>query len=79
MARFTHGKVVNFAQKYAARVHFNYTALEDQTLPRLPDGQFQKVNIRYGIIELDDMLRDLETWETLLVSSFMQRPFEILE
>jgi hypothetical protein len=37
------------------------------------------VNIRYGIIELADLLRDLETWETLLTSTFMQRPFDILE
>jgi hypothetical protein len=34
------------------------------------------VNIRYGIIELADLLRDLET---LLTSTFMQRPFDILE
>jgi len=59
-------------------VHFNHTALEDQSLEKLADGSYRKVNIRYGIIELDDMLRDLETWETLLVSSFMQRPYEIL-
>lgn len=52
---------------------------EDQTLPRQADGKPQLVNIRYGIIELDDMLRDLEHWETLLVSSFMQRPSEVIE
>ena len=31
---------------------------------------------RYGIIKLDDLKRDLRYWETLLVSSMMQRPFE---
>lgn len=78
MARMTHGRVVNLAQKYAARVHFNMTQIEDQSLPKIDDKP-QKVNIRYGIIELDDLARDLEHWETLLVSSFMHRPFEVLE
>ena len=36
------------------------------------------LKIRYGVIDIDDMLRDLEHWETLLTSSFMQRPHEIL-
>jgi hypothetical protein len=54
-------------------------SLEDKSLPLLQNGETQKVNFRYGIIELDDVMRDLEHWETLLVSSFMQRPFEILE
>ena len=36
------------------------------------------MKIRYGVIDLDDMLRDLEHWETLLTSSFMQRPHETL-
>jgi len=37
------------------------------------------VNLRYGVIAMDDLLRDLEHWETLLISSFMHRPFEVLE
>jgi hypothetical protein len=71
MARMTHGKVVFYAQNYAARIHFNYMTLDDKSLPLLPNGDTQKVNFRYGIIELDDVMRDLEHWETLLVSSFM--------
>ena len=35
-------------------------------------------NIRYGVIDLDDMLRDLQHWETMLSSTHMQRPFETL-
>ena len=37
------------------------------------------MNLRYGVIAMDDLLRDLEHWETLLISSFMHRPFEVLE
>jgi len=29
-------------------------------------------------VQYDDMIRDLRYWETLLSSSFMQRPHEIL-
>ncbi len=36
------------------------------------------INVRYGIVEFDDMVRDLKYWETLLASSFMQRPHEVL-
>ena len=36
------------------------------------------INLRYGIVEFEDMVRDLNYWETLLASSFMQRPHEIL-
>jgi len=31
-------------------------------------------SIRYGIIGIQDLMRDLKYWETLLVSSMMQRP-----
>ncbi len=34
--------------------------------------------MRYGVIAIDDLLRDLQHWETLLASSFMQRPHEVL-
>lgn len=53
--------------------------ISDEVVEKLTHGKSQTLNIRYGIVEIDDVLRDLETWETLLVSSFMQRPYEILE
>ena len=63
-----------------ARMHFNTTTLQNVDLGQdLSDGESGSIRIRYGIIELDDMLRDLKHWETLLTSSFMQRPFEVLE
>jgi hypothetical protein len=30
--------------------------------------------LRYGVIHTEDLVRDLLYWETLLVSSMMQRP-----
>lgn len=77
MAQWTKGWVVDKAQQHAAKVHFNHMSLMDETL-LTKKGEPTKVNIRYGVIEVDDMIRDLEHWETLLVSSFMMRPHEIL-
>ena len=37
-----------------------------------------EVKLRYGIINLPDLIRDLEHWETLMVSSMMQRPIHTL-
>jgi len=34
--------------------------------------------MRYGVIGINDLARDLEHWETLLVSSMMQRPVKML-
>jgi hypothetical protein len=44
----------------------------------LTKGEKNLINLRYGIVEFDDMVRDLKYWETLLASSFMQRPHEVL-
>lgn len=52
--------------------------IEDSQLEEVSKGSKKEVNLRYGIVEYDDMLRDLEHWETLLTSSFMQRPHTIL-
>jgi hypothetical protein len=79
MARMTHGKVVYLAQERAARIHFNHMSLKD--MAELTDEAHDPdklVNFRYGVIELEDMLRDLQHWETLMVSTFMQRPFETI-
>ena len=78
--RSTKGKLVHKIQDMAARVHFNHTKLTaSEHIKELSNGEASQVQIRYGIISLDDMLRDLQHWETLLTSSFMQRPFEVLE
>ena len=83
MAQFTQCRVVNYFQEHGAKAHFNYMTIKDQDLINKLVGkdfeQRDRIQIRYGVIALDDMLRDLQHWETLLVSSFMQRPFEIIE
>lgn len=63
MARFTRMRVVNYAQSKAAQVHFNACSVDHPE-----EG---KLNIRYGVINYDDLTRDLQHWETLLGSSFM--------
>ena len=34
--------------------------------------------MRYGVIGINDLARDLDHWETLLVSSMMHRPVKML-
>ena len=35
-------------------------------------------DVRYGVVQYDDMVRDLKYWETMLVSTMMQRPIKLL-
>lgn len=59
-------------QDMGARLHFNHIELsENEQIKEISNGEADKVKIRYGVISLDDMLRDLQHWETLLTSSFM--------
>ena len=62
MARLTKGRVVCYYQDKGARVHFNDKKIDD-------------INLKYGVIQYDDVVRDLRYWETLLSSSLMQRPY----
>jgi|LauGreDrversion4_2_1035121.scaffolds.fasta_scaffold72922_1 hypothetical protein len=36
------------------------------------------VDVRYGVIQYDDIVRDLKHWETMLVSTLMQRPIKTI-
>ena len=78
LARMTKGKIVTYFQKKGARVHFNHASLECPTFNKITKGEKNMINLRYGIVEYEDMVRDLKYWETLLASSFMQRPHDIL-
>lgn len=51
--------------------------LDDPLLADMAEGD-KKATLRYGVVEYEDMLRDLNHWETLLTSSFMQRPHDVL-
>ena len=57
MARFTRRKVVHMAQARAARIHFNSKTMSDIYTDE--SGEAKDVRVRYGIIEVDDVLRDL--------------------
>ena len=60
-------------------MHFNeLTLTENEFAKEISEGEQTDLKIRYGVISKDDMVRDLEHWETLLTSSFMQRPHETL-
>lgn len=67
--RMTHGMPAAWFQTRGARVHFNETRGQGD----------KKVRFRYGIVEYADVVRDLQCWETLMTSSFMQRPHTILK
>jgi hypothetical protein len=43
-------------------------------MPSVENEGEELVKFRYGIVEYSDMIRDLKYWETLLTSTFMQRP-----
>ena len=47
-------KVINFFSKYGARTHFNTFKLENEH------------SFKYGIIKKQDLIQDLNAWETLL-------------
>lgn len=78
MARLSKGRVVTYFQTKGAKVHFNHKTIEDPMLSELTEGKQKEISLRYGIVEYGDLIRDLRHWETLLCSSFMQRPHEIL-
>jgi hypothetical protein len=35
-------------------------------------------DVRYGVIQYEDVVRDLNHWETMLVSTMMQRPIKTI-
>jgi hypothetical protein len=65
-ARFVSVKIVNFFQSKGAKIHFNSYYDTDKKL------------IRYGIVDYKDFLSDLNTWSNLTVSSYMQKPFDVV-
>jgi hypothetical protein len=49
----------------------NFNGLKNLENKFLIPNQENKLNFRYGIIQLEDLVRDLNYWETLCVSSMM--------
>ena len=83
-SRFTHGRAVKLAQKYGAKCHFNEISMPIAEFTQKLEDKYdfpedkKEINFRYGIIGVNDLVRDLKYWETLLVSSMMQRPIKKL-
>jgi hypothetical protein len=82
---FTRGKVLNLVQKNGAKIHFNNVKIPiDSYKYLLEDKEFEfeenqkNVPFRYGIVNTSDLIRDLDYWETMMVSSMMQMPMKTL-
>ena len=57
-------------------MHFNHIRIDNcehifKDASMMSDGEECSVKIRYGVINMDDMLRDLQYWESLMTSSFL--------
>eukprot|EP00347_Sterkiella_histriomuscorum_P021408 403334078 len=75
MNRATKNRVLNYFQNKGAKVHFNTIKIEDTEVID-QTGKLEYLNLRYGVIQYEDLVRDLSYWETMLVSSLMQRPIK---
>jgi translocator assembly and maintenance protein 41 len=66
IAKITGVRLVNYFQKKGAKIHFNsFTDLEGNIL-------------RYGVVDYNDFRNDLRLWKTLTVSTYMQKPYELV-
>jgi hypothetical protein len=50
----------------------------DEELSQQTGEAEEIIDVRYGVIQTDDLVRDLENWETMLVSTIMQRPIKTI-
>ncbi|CDW91227.1 UNKNOWN [Stylonychia lemnae] len=76
MNRATKNKVLYYFQNKGAKVHFNYMKIQDPDVQDQKESKENMIDMRYGVIQYDDLIRDLEFWETMLVSTMMQRPIK---
>ena len=66
-ARMHHGAVASELQRFGGNVHYNKFIDEEGNL------------IRYGVIQTSKLEKDLTLWESLIVSSYMQKPYTVLK
>ena len=79
MNRLTKNYGVTYFQNRGAKVHFNYgIKMIDEELSQQTGEAEEIIDVRYGVIQTDDLVRDLENWETMLVSTIMQRPIKTI-
>ena len=75
MNRATKCHITHKMHKWTAKVHFNEIEMQSDMIEQVSQGKNSSIKVRYGVISYDDLLRDLKHWETLMVSSFMMRPY----
>lgn len=69
MSRATRNKIAIAFNHRGAKVHFNYgIKMADEELAERTGEKEELVDIRYGVIAYEDLVRDLCHWETLMVS-----------
>lgn len=66
---------------FGAKIHFNEVSMKTPEYMKMledSDEEYEEeiIRFRYGVITMDNLLRDLKYWETLAVSSMMQRPIK---
>lgn len=72
MNRATRNRVLNYFQTKGAKVHFNYgIKMLDEELTQQTGETQEFVDVRYGVISYENLVRDLSLWETMLVSTMM--------
>ena len=67
LARLRKGYLTSFFQSFGGGIHYNYYTDECNNL------------IKYGVIQTSRLKKDLMLWESLLVSSYMHKPFTVLK
>jgi hypothetical protein len=60
-------KPINLFQRNFAKVHFNTTKVNINT------GQLRtgSTKLRYGVVQYEDVIRDLNNWDNLVSSTFV--------
>ncbi|KAJ3313091.1 Mitochondrial translocator assembly and maintenance protein 41 [Boothiomyces sp. JEL0838] len=66
LKHFKEGTIAHVQEKYGARIYYN------------PDIIVNGVRIKYGVVSMHHLLRDLEEWETLYLAGRLQKPVKIL-
>jgi mitochondrial translocator assembly and maintenance protein 41 len=66
LASFGSNAVVSVQERWGARIYYN------------PDIIVSGVRIKYGVVAMHHLQRDLEEWETLYMAGRLQKPVKIL-
>ncbi|MAG08103.1 hypothetical protein CMO89_04555 [Candidatus Woesearchaeota archaeon] len=67
LVRILGAEIANWLQERGAKIYYN---------PYIP---FEEQEIKYGVISLDSLLKDLRDWDTLYVAGRLHKPVKILK